>query len=135
MGDDAALRPPGGAGGVDEAGLGVLALIGAWLAGAYGAAIQSVDANVGALLGALILFSFTVAVQAEPGSAKMSGQALEALENNPNEWIDVIVVYEDQPRNSDKSKAEAQGGEITRAFGRLPMRSATPIRCTSTVPV
>ncbi len=32
----------------------VFALVGAWLAGAYGAAIQSVDANVGALLGALI---------------------------------------------------------------------------------
>ncbi len=30
------------------------ALVGAWLAGAYGAAIQSVDANVGALLGALL---------------------------------------------------------------------------------
>jgi molybdopterin converting factor small subunit len=32
----------------------VFALVGAWLAGAYGAAIQSVDANVGALLGALL---------------------------------------------------------------------------------
>lgn len=31
----------------------VFALVGAWLAGAYGAAIQSIDANVGALLGAL----------------------------------------------------------------------------------
>lgn len=32
----------------------VFALVGAWVAGAYGAAIQSVDANVGALLGALL---------------------------------------------------------------------------------
>lgn len=32
----------------------VFALVGAWLAGTYGAAIQSVDANVGALLGALL---------------------------------------------------------------------------------
>lgn len=32
----------------------VFALVGAWVAGAYGAAIQSVDANVGALLGALV---------------------------------------------------------------------------------
>ncbi|MDJ0791230.1 MAG: MoaD/ThiS family protein [Acidimicrobiia bacterium] len=31
----------------------VTALVGAWLAGTYGAAIQSIDANVGALLGAL----------------------------------------------------------------------------------
>jgi molybdopterin converting factor small subunit len=32
----------------------VFALVGAWVAGVYGAAIQSVDANVGALLGALL---------------------------------------------------------------------------------
>jgi molybdopterin converting factor small subunit len=32
----------------------VFALVGAWVAGAYGAAIQSIDANVGALLGALL---------------------------------------------------------------------------------
>jgi sulfur-carrier protein len=32
----------------------VFALVGAWIAGTYGAAIQSVDANVGALLGALV---------------------------------------------------------------------------------
>ncbi|MCL1598599.1 MAG: hypothetical protein M3094_05410, partial [Actinomycetia bacterium] len=31
----------------------VFALVGAWVAGAYGAQIQSIDANVGALLGAL----------------------------------------------------------------------------------
>ena len=31
----------------------VTALIGAWLAGTYGSAIQSIDANVGALLGSL----------------------------------------------------------------------------------
>lgn len=32
----------------------VFALVGAWIAGAYGAEIQSVDANVGALLGSLV---------------------------------------------------------------------------------
>ena len=58
----------------------VLALVGAWVAGAYGAAIQSVDANVGALLGALIagLLSGLVISELDIAAGLLGGVAAAA---------------------------------------------------------
>lgn len=56
------------------------ALVGAWLAGAYGAAIQSIDANVGALLGALLagLISGAVITELDMAAGLLGGVAAAA---------------------------------------------------------
>ncbi len=58
----------------------VFALVGAWLAGQYGAAIQSVDANVGALLGALLagLLSGLVISELDIAAGLLGGVAAAA---------------------------------------------------------
>ena len=63
-----------------------------------------------ALLGAFILSALTFAVQAAPGNSKMSDRALEALENNPNEWVDLIITYAQPPTDEDRDEMERGGG-------------------------
>ena len=71
-----------------------------------------------ALCAALALGLGGPLAQAAPGNAKMPDRAIEALENTPTEWIEVIAVYKDRPGSAEKAAEATQAGKTTGRRGR-----------------
>ena len=81
--------------------------------------------TMGVFFGALVIAAFTLSAQAAAGNGKMSDRAREALANNPNDWVNLIVTYKQRPTAGDRGKVAQAGGQLRHEFRLIDGHAVT----------